>query len=63
MGDHTWLSQPYASHLTAHRAAHDGGRRNISAAYVPAMPLFCRILTTTRRSSACPSAVASDATW
>jgi hypothetical protein len=31
-------------------------------AYVPAIPLFCRILTTTRRSSACPSAVASDAT-
>lgn len=30
--------------------------------YVPAMPLFCRILTTTRRSSACPSAVESGAT-
>src|SRR5271169_1634524 len=30
--------------------------------YVPAIPLFCRILTTTRRFSACPSAVVSAAT-
>jgi hypothetical protein len=31
--------------------------------YIPAIALFCKTRTTTRRFSACPSAVASLPTW